>query len=338
MNFNEYKDIYVFCEQRGGVIQEVSFELLGEARKLVEQIEHVEFNVVAVLLGNDIRNQSNDLIAHGADRVIVAEHELLKNYSTEAYTKTLVNMICDYKPDSFLVGATVIGRDLAPRVAARCDTGLTADATILEVDPEQENSTLLWVTRPAFGGNLFGTIICPDHRPQMATIRPKVLEPLDRDESRVGEIIDYNIDLSETDIKTKVIDVIEKIKDAVDITKSDVIVSGGRGIGQNFHILKEVANELEGVVGASRAAVDEGYATKDMQVGQTGQTVRPKLYIACGISGAVQHIAGMEKSDFIIAINKDPQAAIFDVANVGIVGDAIEILPKLKDELKALRK
>jgi electron transfer flavoprotein alpha subunit len=332
MDFSEYKDIYVFIEQRSGRIMDVSYELIGESRKLVNQINHVNYKVVAVLVGCDIRDKAEDLIHYGADQVIVIESKYLKDYSTENYTHVLTKVIEKFKPDSLLIGATVIGRDLAPRVAARVKTGLTADATLLEVDKENENSTLLWVTRPAFGGNLFGTIICPNHRPQMATVRPNVFDILDPDDSRTGEIIDYSVDVRE-DKDIKLIEVIEKIEKGMDITKSEVIISGGRGIGDNFELLEKIAKDLGAVVGASRAAVDKGFAPKDIQVGQTGKTVKPKLYIACGISGAVQHLAGMDKSDYIIAINKDPEAAIFNCANVGIVGDALEILPKLKDEL-----
>ncbi|QVK19075.1 electron transfer flavoprotein subunit alpha/FixB family protein [Mycoplasmatota bacterium] len=336
MNFDEYKDIYVFVEQRDGKIWDVSYELIGEARKLVNQIHHVDYKVVAILMGNEIKDKAQELIYYGADKVIVTESYELIEYHTENFALVLEHIIKQFKPDALLIGATVMGRDLAPRVAARVNTGLTADATILEIDKEQENSTLLWVTRPAFGGNLFGTIICPNHRPQMATIRPNVFDIPKRDKSRTGEIIEFPVEVP-SDSKVKIMKVIEKVEEGIDISKADIIISDGRGVGNRFDILKEVANEIGGVVGASRAAVDEGYATKDMQVGQTGKTVKPRLYIACGISGAVQHVAGMDKSDFIIAINKDPEAAIFNCANVGIVGDALAILPLLKDEIKNLR-
>jgi electron transfer flavoprotein alpha subunit len=333
----EVKDIYVFVEQRNQEIQEVSFELIGEARRLVEQIKHVKYKVVAVLLGHGMKNECQALIAHGADTVIYMDHDLLTSYTTEAYTKGLEKVIRQFNPDAFLIGATVTGRDLAPRIAARVDTGLTADATHLAIDQETENSTLLLVTRPAFGGNLFGTIVCEKHRPQMASIRPKVFEPLTKDETRTGEVIELDVDLKQEEIHTKLIEVIKKEQKGLDISKSEIIISGGRGVCKHFNLLQEVADELGAAVGASRAAVDEGFATKEIQVGQTGKTVRPKIYIACGISGAVQHIAGMDKSDFIIAINKDPEAPILSVANLGIVGDAVEILPLLKDELKRLR-
>lgn len=336
MKVSYYKDIYVFAQQTNGIIHEVSFELIGEARRLVKQIKHVNFKVVSVLLGNNIKDKAEQLIHYGADKVIVCDNKILENYQTETYTKVLTKIIKEYKPDSFLIGATVLGRDLAPRIAARCKTGLTADATLLEIDKENENSTLLWITRPAFGGNLFGTIICPNHRPQMATIRPKVFEPIKLDKYRTGEIINFESELSKDDLKVTLLEIIDKIETGIDISKANIIVSGGRGIGDNFNLLQDVAKKLGGVVGASRAAVDEGFATKDMQVGQTGKTVRPKVYIACGISGAVQHVAGMDKSDFIIAINKDSQAPIFNVANVGIVGDGLEILPLLAEELEKI--
>lgn len=333
MNFADYKDIYVFIEQRNGNILDVGYELLGEARKLVEQIHHVKYQVKGILVGDHVESLAKDVIYHGADEVIICEHPMLRHYDTESYTKVLTGIIDTYKPDSLLIGATVIGRDLAPRVAARVNTGLTADATILEVDQENENSTLLWVTRPAFGGNLYGTIICPNHRPQMATIRPGVFEVPTLYENRIGKITRYEVEFKEEDLKVKLLEVIKKATSGVDLTKAQIIVSGGRGIGNNFKVLEDFAQAVGGVVGASRAAVDEGFAKKEMQVGQTGKTVRPRLYIACGISGAVQHVAGMDKSDFIIAINKDKGAAIFNYANVGIVGDALEILPLLQQEL-----
>lgn len=337
MRFPEYQDLYVFCEQRGGEIQEVSFELIGEGRRLVDGVNHVKYNVVAVLLGSNIKEQAKELIAYGADRVIVCDHPLLKEYNTDVYTNVLEQVINQYKPDIFLIGATVLGRDLAPRLAARVNTGLTADATHLAIDETVTDQVLLLVTRPAFGGNLFGTIVCEDHRPQMASIRPKVFQTLERDEKRLGEIITFSVTVDETAIKLQVKEVIEKVQSGIDITKADIIISGGRGMKHHFDLLEKVAQVVGGVVAASRACVDEGVAPKEIQVGQTGKTVRPKVYIACGISGAVQHVAGMEKSDFIIAINTDPEAAIFSVANVGIVGDAVKILPLLVEEIRKLK-
>mgnify|MGYP000848141603 FL=1 len=330
---NNCKDIYIYVEQRNGIIQEVSYELIGEAKRLAEQIK--TYQVVAVLLGYNIKNLQV-LIEYGADKVIVCKHELLQNYHTESYTKALDLIIKTYQPDFFLIGATTIGRDLAPRVAARCNTGLTADATLLEVDLTKD-SPLLLVTRPAFGGNLFASITCDHHRPQMASIRPKVFAPLAPDTSRKGEIIDFNVELSKNDIHTETIKTIQKVQKGIDITKAEIIISGGRGVAKNFDILKTVAKELDAAVGASRAVVDEGYVSKEIQVGQTGVTVRPRIYIACGISGAVQHAAGMDKSDYIIAINKDPNAAIFNIAHVGIIGDALEILPLIKEEILKIK-
>ncbi|HEY8364020.1 MAG TPA: electron transfer flavoprotein subunit alpha/FixB family protein [Haloplasmataceae bacterium] len=335
MSINDYKDIYVFIELRENNINEVSFELLGESNRLAQQVK--DYEVIAVLLGHNVKPLCQELIEYGADKVIVCEHPLLKEYSTEAYTLVLTNVINQFKPDIFLIGATTLGRDLAPRIAARCNTGLTADATHLEFDKESSTQLLL-VTRPAFGGNLFATIVCENNRPQMATIRPKVLIPLVPNSNRKGEIIDFNVNLMSNDIHTKIIDIIEKKNTGIDITKADIIISGGRGVAKNFALLKEIAQELGAAVGASRAVVDEGYAPKEIQVGQTGKTVRPKLYIACGISGAVQHLAGMDKSDYIIAINKDKEAPILKIANLGIVGDALEILPILKDEIIKLKK
>lgn len=332
MDFLEYQDIYVFVEQTNGKIHDVSFELLGEARRLVEQINNKNYQVCAVLLGDDVLDKGNELIYFGADKVIISSDPLLNDYNTDIYTFVLDQIIKTYKPDCFLIGATLLGRDLAPRIAARCNTGLTADATHLAF----EDSTLL-VTRPAFGGNLFGTIVCEDHRPQMASIRPGVMEAINKDETRQGEVINFTVDLANVELRTKIIKVMEKVKTGVDITKADIILAGGRGVCKNFDLLHEVAAEIGGVVAATRAAVDEGYADKDIQVGQTGKTVRPKVYIACGISGAVQHLAGMEKSDLIIAINTDKTAPIFKIANIGIVGNAVEILPILKEELIHLR-
>lgn len=330
------KDIYVFIEQRDGVIQEVSFELLSEARKLVNAIKHVHFDVVGIVVGHQLESVTPSLIEHGADKVYVVDDEALKHYSTLPYTDAICSILSVQKPDAFLIGASVIGRDLAPRIAARLDTGLTADATKIEINPNDENSTELWITRPAFGGNLFGTIVCPNHRPQMATIRPKVLDHDFFDASRSGEIIQVAYQAKAYD-KVRFVKRIHKVTHGVDITKSRIIVSGGRGMLDHFDLLHEVADELGGVVAASRGVVDRHQAPKDIQVGQTGKTVRPTLYLACGISGAVQHTAGMDKSEFIIAVNNDPQAAIFTVANVGVVGDAQAILPLVLEEIKAYK-
>jgi len=331
------KDIYVYIEQRDGVIQEVSYELLSEARKLVTAIKHVHFDVVGILIGKDIKGLAQSVIHHGADKVIVADHSSLVHYSTQYHTDIIAGIIKNNTPDALLIGASVIGRDLAPRIAARVDTGLTADATKIEINPNESESTELWITRPAFGGNLFGTIVCPNHRPQMATIRPKVLDADFFDETRKGDIIDFKFSPNGIDkvvFKQRII----KETHGVDIAKAKIIVSGGRGVIDHFDLLQSVATQLGGTVAASRGVVDRQRAPKEIQVGQTGKTVRPTLYLACGISGAVQHTAGMDKSEFIIAINSDASAPIFGIANVGIVGDAIKILPYLIEELKLLKE
>ena len=333
--FEGYKDIYVFVEQKNGEVANVGYELISEARKLVASIPQMNFQVVGVLLGHNIKDKANDVIAHGADKVIVVDDALLEGYSTQFYADALTQVINSFKPDSFLTGATVLGRDLAPRVAARLNAGLTADATKIEIDQEKakDGEALLLVTRPTFGGNLFGTIVCPDTRPQMATIRPNVFSMDAVDASRTGEVVEFTPEWTDTDPKVIVKEVIAKVVEGVDITKADILVGAGR-----LDMVQAVAEELGGELCASRAVVDDGFADKAIQVGQTGKTVRPSLYIACGISGACQHVAGMEKSDMIIAINRDPQAEIFSIANMGFIGDVKEILPLLKDEIIAAKK
>ncbi|HZH92498.1 MAG TPA: electron transfer flavoprotein subunit alpha/FixB family protein [Tissierellaceae bacterium] len=338
MNIAEYKDIYVFCEERENKIHDSSLELLGEAVRLVKDRPSLNYKVVGVVIGDHSDELAELAGYYGADRVIFLHNENLKHYSTEIYTELFMDVIKNDKPDIILIPATVLGRDLAPRIAARCDTGLTADATKLDFDPENEDSALLYVTRPAFGGNLFGTIINETKRPQMTTIRPGVMEPIHKDTEREFHLDKREVSIDHIEDKVKLIEVLQKDNMAVDITKADIILSGGRGIGDNFHVLEECAKMIGAEVGASRGAVDKGFIGKDHQVGQTGKTVRPKVYIACGISGAVQHLAGMEKSDYIIAINKDPEAAIFSVANIGLVGDALEILPLLTEEIKTYRE
>lgn len=336
--FEGYKDIYVFVEQKNGEIANVGFELISEARKLVASIPHMNFDVVGVLLGSDIKGKAQDVIAHGADKVIVVDHPLLKDYSTQFYSDALTEVITNFKPDSLLTGATVLGRDLAPRVAARLNAGLTADATKIEMDPEKKDEALLLVTRPTFGGNLFGTIICPDTRPQMATIRPNVFSMDAPDANRTGEVIEFAPTFNDTDAKVVVKEVIEKVVEGIDITKCDILVGAGRGAEGCLDMVQAVADELGGAMCCSRAVVDDGFADKAIQVGQTGKTVRPSLYIACGISGACQHVAGMDKADMIIAINRDPQAEIFSVSNMGFVGNVEEVLPLLKEEIAAAKK
>jgi len=338
MNIKDYRDLYVFIEQHEHKLHDASLELLGEAKRLKECRPNLGYSVIAVILGAPDEEALQELGYRGADKVINLRHESLRTYSTEVYTTLLDELIRTDKPDIFLVPATVLGRDLAPRLAARCDTGLTADATKLEFDPEDENSSLLYVTRPAFGGNLFGTIINETKRPQMTTIRPGVMDALSMDKERLFEIEKREVHPENIKDSVRILEVLPKDHMAIDIAKADIIISGGRGVGNNFHILRECADMIGAEVGGSRAAVDEGHIDKEFQVGQTGKTVKPRVYIACGISGAVQHIAGMEKSDYIIAINKDPDAPIFGSSNIGIVGDALEILPLLTQEIRSYRE
>lgn len=327
MDLSQYKNVWIFAEQRQGVITPVVKELLGEGRKLAGAIGT---DVCAVLLGNDIGHLAQELIRYGADKVYLADHPMLENFTTDAYTKVITDAIEEYKPEIVLYGATHIGRDLAPRIAARVNTGLTADCTKLEIDPEDKK---IMQTRPAFGGNLMATIICPDHRPQMSTVRPGVMEKLEPDNSRQGEVIHVEVKLTAADIRTQVLEIVKSAKEMVSLTDADVIVSGGRGLGnaEGFEVIKKLADAMGGVVGASRAAVDSGWIDHSHQVGQTGTTVKPKIYVACGISGAIQHLAGMQSSDIIIAINKNPRAPIFDVADYGLVGDLYEIVPMMTE-------
>ena len=333
MNLNEYKDIYVFCEITNDDFNISGLELLGEARRLIATRPNLGYKVIALVLG-DIEDSKLDTLGHhGADKIIYLKNSALSVYNTNIYTDLINDIIDQYKPDIFLIPGTVLGRDLAPRIAARCDTGLTADATILEFEPEKDDSSLLYVTRPAFGGNLFGTIVNETKRPQMTTIRPGVMDVMKADLKRKFETTKKDIDETKLKDDIKILETLPKDYKGIDISKADIIIAGGRGVGDNFDILKECADLLDAEVGASRAPVDEGLADKNIQVGQTGKTVKPRVYIACGISGAVQHLAGMEKSDYIIAINKDKDAPIFGAANLGIVGDAMEVLPMLSEEI-----
>ncbi len=331
MDITQYKGVWVYAEQRDGQLMDVAAELLGEGRRLAEE---VGCELSAVLLGDDVRELSDELFAYGADKVYLSEGEHLKQYTTDGYTKVLSKMVEEYKPEIVLFGATHIGRDLAPRVAARVDTGLTADCTKLEIDPEEKG---LMQTRPAFGGNIMATIICPKHRPQMATVRPGVMAKAEKQDKREDQqLIEYKNDVTAEDIRVKILDVVKAGKASVNLVDSHVIVSGGRGLEkpEGFDLLYQLADKLGGVVGASRAAVESEWIDHDHQVGQTGKTVRPELYIACGISGAIQHIAGMQSAQTIVAINKNPDAPIFKVADIGIVGDVYEVLPKLIEALE----
>lgn len=333
MDKAQYKNVYVFCEQREGKLQNVALELLGEAHKLAADLNQ---EVYAILLGHDIKGLSKDLIAHGADKVLVVDDKCLETYTTEPYAQAIYQIITDYKPSIVLIGATTIGRDLGPRLSARVTTGLTADCTKLEISEEKE----LLSTRPAFGGNLMATIICPDHRPQMSTVRPGVMKAMDRDDNRKGEVIEVKVRFDESKFKVKVIKTVKSEGKLVDISEAKILVSGGRGVGskEGFERLGELAKVLKGEVSSSRACVDAGIIGHERQVGQTGKTVRPDLYLACGISGAIQHLAGMEESELIIAINKDKYAPIMSVADIGIVGDVNKIIPLLTERLKSLVK
>ncbi|MEY7999766.1 electron transfer flavoprotein subunit alpha/FixB family protein [Clostridium sp. Mt-5] len=333
MNITEYKGVWVFAEQRDGNLQKVALELLGKGRELADKLG---VELTAVLLGSQIDNIAKELIAYGADKVLYADSPLLKHYTTDAYAKVICDVINDKKPEAFLIGATFIGRDLGPRVAARLRTGLTADCTGLDIDAESKN---LLMTRPAFGGNLMATIECADHRPQMSTVRPGVFEKLKKDENRTVNINKFTADLRSSDIRLKVDEVIKIAKDVMDIGEADVIVSGGRGLGskEGFKVLKELADLLGGTIAGSRATIDSGWIDKAYQVGQTGKTVRPKLYIACGISGAIQHLAGMQDSDFIVAINKDDGAPMMKVADLALVGDYRKIIPEMVSQIKAIK-
>ena len=328
------KNVYVFAEQRDGVIQKVAYELIGKAKELATDLGQ---EVVAVVLGDGIQAAAAELFKHGADQVIVVDAPVLGEYSTEPYAKALTAIIKAKEPEIVIYGATAIGRDLAPRISARVHTGLTADCTRLEIDPETKG---LLMTRPAFGGNIMATIVCPDYRPQMATVRPGVMQALEADDSKSGTVEVFDAGVSEADMNIKIREVVRDTKKSVDITEAKILVSGGRGIGgpEGFDMLKDLAEELGGEISASRACVDAGWIDRDRQVGQTGKTVRPNLYIAAGISGAIQHAAGMEDSELIIAINKNNTAPIFEIADVGIVGDCKVIIPKLTEALKKLDK
>ena len=332
MNLQDYKDVYVFAEQRDGKIQNVALELLGKARELADANNE---KVVAMLLGKNIKGEAQTLVAHGADRVLVVDHDLLATYLTEPYTQAITQIIRECKPSIMLIGATTIGRDLGPRVSARNVTGLTADATKLEISDDEAHEFRM--TRPAFGGNLMATILCKNHRPQMSTVRPGVMQMMPADPNRKGEIVDYAVQFDEKKIaRVTILKTVKEEKVITDISQAKVLVSGGRGVGtkDGFAKLEALAKELGGEVSSSRAMVDAGVMEQSRQVGQTGKTVRPNLYLACGISGAIQHLAGMEESELIIAINKDKFAPIFSVADLGIVGDLHKIVPMLTERLK----
>ena len=339
MNLEEYKGVFVFAQQVDNEISSIAFELLGKAKDLASDLNT---DVTAVLVGSNVKGLADQLAEYGADKVIVVDDPELKDYRTEPYTHALASVINEYKPEIVLVGATAIGRDLGPRVSARVKTGLTADCTVLEIGnfpinptPNQKSGQLL-MTRPAFGGNTIATIACPDNRPQMATVRAGVMQKISPIKGAKAEVIEFNPGFTPDNKYVEILNIVKEVKDIVDISEAKILVSGGRGVGsaENFKLLDDLAEVLGGTVSCSRAVVDDGWKPKELQVGQTGKTVRPQIYFAIGISGAIQHTAGMEDSDLIVAINKDENAPIFDVADYGLVGDLNKIVPMLTAQLK----
>ena len=342
MGLEEYKGVYIYAQQVDNKLSDIAFELVGKAKELAADLNT---EVTAVLLGSNVKALATELGEYGADKVIVVDNPALETYRTEPYAQALVSVINEYKPEIMLVGATAIGRDLGPTVSARVKTGLTADCTKLEIGDfpinampgqEQKHNQLL-MTRPAFGGNTIATIACPDNRPQMATVRPGVMQKLPKEAGRAAEVIEFNPALEENNRYVEIMDIVKAVGNVENIMDAKVLVSGGRGVGsaENFEMLRDLASCFKGgMVSCSRAAVENGWLAQDYQVGQTGKTVRPQIYFAIGISGAIQHLAGMEESDIIIAINKDETAPIFDVADYGIVGDLNKILPALTEKIK----
>lgn len=343
MSLDEYKGVYVFAQQVDNKISNISFELLGKAKDLAKDLNT---EVAAILVGADVKVLADQLAEYGADKVIVVDDPALKVYATEPYTHAVCSVIHKFKPEIVLFGATAIGRDLAPRCSARVHTGLTADCTVLNIgdfplapvpghEDEQLHNQLL-MTRPAFGGNTIATIACPDFRPQMATVRPGVMQKIEKMKGAKANLIEFNPGFERNASYVDLLDVVKIVSDTVDISTAKILISGGRGVGskENFKILQDLADVLGATVSSSRAAVDSGWTSKEQQVGQTGKTVRPHVYFAIGISGAIQHVAGMEEADLIIAINKDASAPIFDVADYGIVGDLNKIVPSLTEKLK----
>ncbi|MCM0761057.1 MULTISPECIES: electron transfer flavoprotein subunit alpha [Sporomusa] len=329
-----YKDVWVYIEHADGQARNVGFELLGEGRKLADSMGQ---KLAGVIVGDKVEQLVKEVFANGADKVYLVEGKEFAKYTTDAYTAVFTDLITDYKPSVILMGATINGRDLGPRVACRVGTGLTADCTDLGID--EQTGLVAW-TRPAFGGNIMATILCPEHRPQMGTVRPNVFKRPQPDFGRTGEVIRVSSTVKPEAIRTKVIEAVQVCTGSCNLEESEIIVSGGRGMGkpENFVLIEELAAVLGGAVGASRAVIDAGWKPHPHQVGQTGKTVGPKVYIACGISGAIQHVAGMSSSDTIIAINKDADAPIFKVADYGIVGDVMEVLPALTEEFKKAKQ
>lgn len=329
MDNSQYKDVYVFAEQRDGVIQNVAFELTSKARELADTLCE---KVVAVLLGSGVKDKATELIQQGADTVICVDAPELKDYTTEPYKQAMAYISKKYLPSIILFGATTIGRDLAPRLSAHITTGLTADCTSLEIAEDRN----LMMTRPAFGGNLMATIVCAEHRPQMSTVRPGVMRRTPLNPEAKGEVIMETVPFDTSRFAVKLVKKVKEERKGIDITEAKVLISAGRGMGNEAGLaaVGSLASTLGAEVSSSRALVDSGLLAHEQQVGQTGKTVRPDLYFACGISGAIQHLAGMEESDLIIAINKDKYAPIFSVAELGIVSDATKVLELLNERLK----
>lgn len=340
MSLEEYKGVYVFAQQVDGEVSGIAYELLGKAKDLAKDLNA---EVTAVLLGYGVKGLADSLAEYGADKVIVVDDKELEVYRTEPYAHALASVINEYKPEIMLVGATAIGRDLGPRVSARVATGLTADCTVLEIGDFTDNMTKetipnqLLMTRPAFGGNTIATIACPYNRPQMATVRPGVMQKIAPIAGAKANVVEYNPGFTPNDRYVEILNIVKAVKNTANIMDAKILVSGGRGVGskENFKLLEDLAEVLGGTVSCSRAVVENGWLPVDLQVGQTGKTVRPQIYFAIGISGAIQHVAGMEDSDLIVAINKDEDAPIFDVADYGLVGDLNKIVPALTTALKA---
>ena len=340
-NLEAYKCVFVFAQQVDNVISNIAYELIGKGKELAKDLG---VEVTAVLVGSDVKGLADQLAEYGADKVIVVDDPELKEYRTEPYTHAIASVIKEFKPEIFLIGATAIGRDLGPRVCARIHTGLTADCTKLDIGDfpmnpvpgrETKHNQLL-MTRPAFGGNTIATIACPDFRPQMATVRPGVMQKAPKEAGKKAVVTEFNPGFTKNNKYVDILEVVKAVSNTVDIMDAKILVSGGRGVGspENFKILDDLAEAIGGTVSCSRAVVDAGWKPKDLQVGQTGKTVRPNVYFAIGISGAIQHLAGMEESDIIVAINKDESAPIFDVADYGVVGDLNKIVPMLTEKIK----
>jgi len=330
----ENRGVWIFAEQRDAELSKASLQLLGAGRELAD-ILGVE--LTAILLGDNVADQAIELVYHGADRVLLGDAPVLKDYRTQPYTEVIVDQISKYRPEILLAAATSIGRDLVPRVARRLSTGCCADCTGLSIDTERR---LLVQEKPAFGDNLVATMVTPDRRPQIATVRPGVMKSLSRDNTRKGEVVPVQVDIEEENVLTRILKTVEESRKGVPLEEADVIVSGGRGLGgsEGFKMLEELAKLLGGVTGATSIAVDAGWVPPDLKIGQTGKTVRPGLYFACGISGAIQHLVGMQESKVICAINKDPKAPIFNISDYGIVGDVYQVIPMLIKELECLNK